>query len=755
MPTVVVEAQRIAPTTGTVILDQQLIEDLPIRNGSVNELIGIVPGVQYSEGYNTSLSGGEIFPPPVSISGSRFYDNNYTIDGLDNTSILNPAENNIADVNKLPGHPQKQILNPRIIEQISVYHSNIPAEYGGFSGGQINVKLIEPTPDFWGQISYRTTRDSWTQFHIDPEEKEDFTAAEKSSYQPQFTKQDFGLTLNIPITPDTAFLTTYQKVLSKVTLNHIDESKTLYRERENILLKVAHELPSNGRVSISGLYSPTHSTYSLDGVSHSDYDIDQSTYLLNLNIEKETNAGTIYAQTGFISQKLVRHSDAKNKYRWDSGNLEGGMGDLEYAESELSAALAFEFTPLDTGEINHQIKTGLNVARSKLTYKRHEHSIYYYSFNEDTATSCLDGDTACINGSGYLENRIVYQKANESSSSSHFEFYLQDSIAWKRLELFPGVRLSRDTLTSDTNIAPRFSSSWDIFGNSSTILFVGRNRYYSNTLLEQGHYSYFSQNRSSSISEWDTTATTYFTDEDIEAPYADETTAGIIQKLFGGELKAQHIHKKHHKEFARTRIYDGETGIRTYILNNNGRSEHDSIQISWQRNWVNQYIEANATWQVSNSSNNLYREIINDEDTSETFWYEGKEYYYYEMPKTDFNRPVIVNFIYRYKLPYNIHFTNTTKYRGKYWKLMNTGVKLDGTGGPSYVYEKVKAKSAITFDWSLSWKIPNFSKSYVTVVNLDILNVFNKKNRWDYQSGKYGYDYEIGRQFWLGLDINF
>ncbi|NOQ40954.1 MAG: TonB-dependent receptor plug domain-containing protein, partial [Desulfuromusa sp.] len=162
MPVVLVEASRIAPTTGMIIIDKEMIENLPTRHGSVNEIIGVVPGIQYSESSFNSFAGGEISPPFVSVSGSRYYDNNYTIDGISNNNPLDPASDSHNDANKLQRHPQSQFLNPQIIEQVTVYNSNIPAEFGGFIGGQIDALTISPTSDFWGEIHFRTTNDNWT-----------------------------------------------------------------------------------------------------------------------------------------------------------------------------------------------------------------------------------------------------------------------------------------------------------------------------------------------------------------------------------------------------------------------------------------------------------------------------------------------------------------------------------------------------------------------------------------------------------------
>ena len=773
LPIVTVEAPRIAPTTGTVILDKEIIDTLPTRNGSINELLGITPTVQYSEEYNSSISGGEIFPPGISISGSRPYDNNYTIDGLGNTSILNPGNSAYNNAYTLPGYPQKQFLNPRLIEEITVYNTNIPAEFGGFTGGQVNATTLDPAPEFWGQLSYRTTSDRWTQFHIDPIDKEEFYAADETQYQPVFTKQDFGLILNAPLNRNTSFLTAYQKALSQIRLNHIDGQKTNVREKENLLLKAKHYFSNSSQITLTGLYSPTHASYARTNHRNSDYTIDQTNYSLNLQIKKDFHLGELSLQTGYSEQKTERKAPT-DQFIWDKGDedpdRDGGSGDLRYTEDEIIAKATFSLNPLDLKTTNHRIASGVEVGHARTSYYRPNDSLTYSTANVNTETICSEDDPACREGDRYLTRLTVYNQAHESETSNQLKLFLQDSIAWKRLEVFPGLRMNYDSLVDDINLAPRFSSSLDIFGNGLTILFAGRNRYYSDTLLEQGQHSYTRYTRETSEdgsnlpTEWTVASQVNFKTSDIKAPYTDETTAGVIQKILGSTIKVQYIKKKSRDEFARTKteyeatVADITYDIDTYSLNNNGRSEYESILLNWQTSWNQHYLEINGTWQASSTSNTSYTTEFYDEDLTETYWYEDTEYYKFEKPKTDFCRPTIINFIYSWRMSDAISFTSTVKYRGKYWTLIYEGRKESilnpNQARTPIVYKKAKAKSAITFDWSINWRIFEF-KDYEIVANIDILNVFNKKNRWGYQSGKFGYDYEIGRQFWLGVDVNF
>ena len=154
LPTVTVKASRLAPLTGATIIDQEMIKILPSKNGSINELISIVPGVQFGEGMSNSSTAGEITPPNISISGSHFYENNFTIDGINNNSSIEPANGEIFTTSILTGHPQKIILDPHLIEKIIVYDSNISAEHGGFTGGQVEASTHDPVDEFWGNVNY-------------------------------------------------------------------------------------------------------------------------------------------------------------------------------------------------------------------------------------------------------------------------------------------------------------------------------------------------------------------------------------------------------------------------------------------------------------------------------------------------------------------------------------------------------------------------------------------------------------------------
>ncbi|SHI47642.1 Outer membrane receptor proteins, mostly Fe transport [Malonomonas rubra DSM 5091] len=758
LPTLEVSAERIAPTTGTVIIDKEMIENLPSRNGSVNEIIGIAPGIQYGEDYLNSFTGGEVEPPGVSISGSRFYENNYTIDGLSNNNPVDPGNGDYVDSNKLPAHPQIHFLSKELIEEIKVYNSNIPAEFGGFIGGQVDVKTINPSSDFWGSVNYRTTRSSWTEFHISDEDKEDFYHSEDNDYQPKFTKHDGGLIINTPVGPDTSFITAYQQKKSFIPLRQLGQTETQTRKHESFFFKLGHDFSLTNRISATALYSPVEGKYFLNNFKNGDYTLNRDSYSFVINSENYMDSGLLTFAIGYNGQKSERKGGS-DRFFWDTSTtsidwesgFEGSLGPLKTGFDEINANADFEFKNLKFKQTDHKIKLGTEISYSDRYYNRPE-TYYYYFVDVVAPITCQPDDNACIENEQYLKYRTKYFKGESSSHLFNFATYIQDAIAWKRLEIFPGLRMSYDSIAKKGNLAPRFSAALDVFGNHKTTIYVGKNRYYSGTPHTYELYTslyYEVEKRSSQNDPWVGTDNYTRQSSDLKTPYSDETSIGIIQKIFGGELKVQYIEKKNKDEITRSKDSD----LKTYTLNNNGTSEHENWQVSWHRYWRNHSLELNCTWQETRSNHTDYESTLNDDDLTDTIWYEGKEIGIDEFIRADYNRPFVANLIYSGKLPHGITFTNISKYRGPYTWREYQGYSLPSSIDPTQmvrVYKRAQQKRALTFDWKFSWAVPTSSKQQA-ILSLDIYNVFNKKS-------KYGAgidNYEIGRQFWAGLTYKF
>ncbi len=470
--------------------------------------------------------------------------------------------------------------------------------------------------------------------------------------------------MNLPLSEDTGVLASYQLLYSKIPTQQFGESNNQVRKQENFLLKLTHYLPDNSKITLTALSSPTRSDYFYESFRESNSSIDSQNKSLIVQYENETDAGQFYLNFGYTDHRILRDSDL-NRYRWNPEGAsidwetgqEGGRGNLQTSHKELNFQSNFLFHDFSYKQTSHQLKIGVEASHSRQNYKRPNTGYYYYSSVLDNTVVCTPGDPACIDNEQYLTRRVVYNEADQMAEVFEVSAYAQDVITWKRLEVFPGLRISYDDITEEKNIAPRLSTALDISGNKSTILFAGLNRYYSGTLLTHSLYkaietSYQSRTTSSNApSDWSGVTGSIYQDGSVKTPYSDEKTVGIIQKFLGGDLKLQYITKTSKNELARTRIDNPPPVPDIYILNNLGRSEHESYQVSWQRAWERSHIEINATWQETTSSHTDYDSTFDEEDQLQTIWYGGDELYAHDIPRLDFNRPFVGNLIFSCQLP--------------------------------------------------------------------------------------------------------
>src|SRR5579863_1923900 len=106
-------------------MDQERIEELPVRTRNYLDFVLLAPGVSSSPvasaaGGSTPLTGSGF-----SFGGLRSRSNNVSIDGLDNNDEFTGSS--------------RTELSPEIVQEFQVVNNGLSAESGGASGGSINV----------------------------------------------------------------------------------------------------------------------------------------------------------------------------------------------------------------------------------------------------------------------------------------------------------------------------------------------------------------------------------------------------------------------------------------------------------------------------------------------------------------------------------------------------------------------------------------------------------------------------------------
>jgi len=800
LPPVTVIGRPEDALTGVNSFDRQILERLPARNDSINEAVSIMPGVQLPEQSRSALTAGDIIPPRLSISGGKTFQNNFLIDGLTSNSLLDPVAQDPTSITTVPGHPQALFLNKSLVEEINVYRYNVPARYGQFTGGVVEAETRTPGPDFFGELSYRTTRDNWTEFHLDDRIEDDFENSGRFSLQPEFDKHFGGILLNTPLREGLNLLSSYQVNYSDIPLQHLGETRSQTRTNENIFLKLAWEIDSWSDLKTTLQYAPYAGEYFYPDAKDSDFTIEGGGYVAGLEFRRILPIGILnldgawkYSESNRDGPSDLRPWLVSGEKPWGAVagttiggtpvSFEGGVGSLESWQEGLEINLALEDARFETGPVSHQVSSGFGYERAIGHFERDQPTSSYFIATADAEVVCPPEVNDCIDGQQYFDKRLFFAADDISADINFYDAYLEDKITWQKLEIRPGVNISHDDFMKNTNVAPRLAASYDVFDDRSSVLFGGLNRYYGKTLLtyklREASQPFQTQLRDPETLEWHGQEPFILPDigfvndrrgrpfvfSELNTPYTDETVLGINQRLFGGQLVLAWIRREGRDEFFRESVdlpatlADGTEYMKeSYRLTNKGERSHDEYTLEWERAWQRHYLAFNATYQETETNNENYSNPLGLGDFDKLVWYEGEFLNLEELPRLDFNRPWVINLLYSARLPWNIVFTNVTRYQSGYEgldKLSNSEEKALGLPTSTLAYRKEQKPEAWIFDWQLSWT-RELPRNQLLTLNLEIDNVFDQRVEIGDPSRTLTYQtFQTGRQFWLGLIYSF
>ncbi|MEA3466490.1 MAG: TonB-dependent receptor plug domain-containing protein, partial [Thermodesulfobacteriota bacterium] len=740
---------------------------LPQGDGAITDLFKVLPGIQFSEVDNSSLTGGEILPAEISISGGRVYDNNFMIDGLGNNSLLDPTASNPSSSTMVPGHSQELFLDTSLIDTISIYRSNISARYSGFSGGVVDALTRDPGDVFSGQISGRTTRSQWASFHVDKDGEEDFTYSEDADRQPEFRKYYANGSVDVPLTENMGVLLSYSRTYSQIPLWNFDEKHNQYRDMENLFVKYLYRPTNRTTLRLSYLSTPYEGEYFRDDVKDSNYTVQGGGWSVSANLEHQFSFANAEFVLGVRNSENSRQSpDNYFNYQvtpsadWgERYSRKGGFGDVETEQKSITAAGHFAWTPFTLLGIVHEWKNGLTLERSVADYSRSKASNSAWKISDQVV---CDGDSVfCIADEQYAYSKVVYPEDEADAEISFIDLYLEDTLNWGRLSLRPGIHIGYNDFSKNTDYAARSVVFYDVFADGATIFSAGANRYYGKTFLtlalneEKQPTSRWSRslNGDNTLTPWVEKKRTRFALQrvsDLDTPYVDEWSVGLEQDLLRGRLTLAYIDRNGENQLGKEVLDRDENGYTYSEWNNNGESRHKEVTASWERQWDKHYLFVDATWQDSQSSNEDYDDMLELDDLEELVWYNDHTTYLINLPRSDYNREWSANLIYSVSMPYGFSFTNIIRYRSGYEAITDTrdnyvlpdGEKID-------IYADVSCPSATTFDWKLEWEYPLTGIQTLTI-SADVTNVFNRK----LYAGADG-EYEMGRQLWVGVDYSF
>ncbi|WP_217876241.1 TonB-dependent receptor plug domain-containing protein [Pseudoalteromonas shioyasakiensis] len=540
---------------GRAYLDRNFIEATPKGNGDINELIALLPGVQLSEDYYSIDNLAEISAPEISISGAKPWQTGFMIDGMNYNNRLDPASASRigASENEVSGGVQSMNINSQIVESITVYDHNIPADFGDFSGGVVDAETISPfSTDTRVSFGIRGNRSDWGEYHIIDNDEPDDTAEGKDDLEPPiYEKTNIDFSIQKKLNEQHALLMSVSYLKSDISDISLSAQKVESRENINALLKYSYRDGWVDSLDLSVMYAPYTSDSYLKDVLNSDYQVEGGSFGFTANLAEETRFGHFSSKFN-MSQSDNNRTGPAHFYTWlqakgkEWGQLAdqsadstpvseyGGYGNLDNTQTSFNWRNTLTLERKKWGNTEHAIRVGAELNHQNYERTRQQNYYKYDSPIQYSSTSaqlnCSGYTLDCVEQSFYVdldtlaeqlggsidfnnpEHLLAYSN-NVATTAQYFNsrlvtpseqidvslnkaaLYATDVITWKQFDFHLGVRYDYDDFFKNHNIAPRLSMGYDVFNDGNTLLTAGLNRYYDAGLLgykikEQQKFAY-------------------------------------------------------------------------------------------------------------------------------------------------------------------------------------------------------------------------------------------------------------------------
>lgn len=630
--------------SGQYILSRDFLDRAVVDNGNITDLLTILPGVQGDENALNIENQQEIKSQLISISGGRPSDTGFYIDGQSNNSLIDPDASNLAvtSVNDVQGHPQQTFVNQNIVRSVKVFDSNIPVEYGGFSGGVVDVELrdYDETPSF--QFGYRSSSSQFNQYflidEIDYNNNEDPDFNPETPDEPEFKKSSYNFLTSKTITKNQFLSLSMSKTTSTIT--DISLLQPVVTERESMNLSMNYKLNDIliDNISLSVNHSPYSGDYILTDTLNSDYTIKGGGTFGTLRLEHSFDS--------FDWQSSLRYGRSENSrtapqtyFPWarakgkewgiNTGDLplskEGGHGDLDKYQKSLSFKNTFNANSFNLLSFEHSISGGVDFSRTNLQRLRTSPYLEYKSPLRDSNIDCGGNSFDCIEQSYFLsleelatqlggsidltqedhylaysnnlvsrgqffQLRRVYPIENIDVSLDSVGIYIQDGFTAKNLSGRIGFRVDHNDFLNNWNVAPRIHLGYDLFSNQESMFVFGASRYYANDMMsykvKEAQRSYLTQYRpifEGVLQPWITSSAApqyRYLYDGLNTPYSDELTVGFKQQLLGGVLSLNYVHRQSKDKVVRGDSFV-ENGLTHIYQTNDGESSHSRYSLSY------------------------------------------------------------------------------------------------------------------------------------------------------------------------------
>lgn len=792
LPTITVQAgaedsSRIgAGAEGEYLLDRRHLDEFGAANGSLTESLQNQPNLHYSEGRYSPESLYDLRPQSISISGGRYYENSFLIDGLSVDSRLDPA-GNVSDtsLDDVPGHEQALFLDLDMIESVRVFDSNVPAAYGRFTGGVVEAETRRAGAERETRLHYSTTRSDWVDYHLflyeDPLDPQPAAPPEP----PVFERTRLGISHATPIGKDSGLWASLQYSTSTTPTLSLNRSEQLRQEQMGASAKFSTRWAEYAYLDTTLSYAPYTKQALIEDAKDSRFTLQGGGIQLGTTatlysgpVKHKIKLGANYSENSRQAPKDFFNWANTPSRDWGlqadiSRSREGGFGDLDKYQAGLSAAWEAVREDLDLHGLPLRLDYGAELRYSRLGFERPEPLYIYQEAVVNTQVQCRGNDYDCVQGEQYFSQRNVYPADEVSVDLLESALYAEATVDVGRLRATAGLRYDYDDFLKNHNLAWRTRGRLDVFGNGGTQLIAGYNRYYGGALLtyklREARAPYYQEYRGTThnvVNDWepDSGQGSYrYVFDEVRTPYSDEYTFAVKQHLWGGLAELKLLARAYRDEFSRTTTQTQPDGYRYYLMNNEGSTDYKSISLAWDRRYGSMTLGVYASYSETETRNADYDDPVDPIASDEYVWYDGRRLHYGELEilRQDYARPWVVGAYLSRRFGQRLLASVQTRYRSSYETIVETSrtvpgelIELPGGGiarETLTVYETRRLPSTWITDLKLAWRIPLAEQADLRL-ELQVNNLFDARTHTvaEDESGV-----EIGRNFWLGAQARF
>jgi outer membrane receptor for ferrienterochelin and colicin len=786
--------------SGTSTIESEEIEARTPGSGDVNQLLKILPTVQFTrdEGLASPDDILDLRPADISISGGRIYDNLLMLDGVDVGSRLDVTNSNPYDSDETAGNAAQNIwLDSNLIGAVTLRDSNVSAEFGSFTGGVLNIETRAPMRE-WGVSGYvNYTSDATTKFNVSKGTRAAYEdSGEELPAVPDFSKWRFGATLDMPVSDDVALLFAASRQVAHVTnfrsSSYGSGSYDENSESNNFLVSALVDLPDDMTLKAKGTYSP----YRVDTSRYNAYGLDVLTkgggYTGALELSKagiinwEAKLNYVHADSGRESGAIsyVIPSDLCSS----SSCSIGGNGDLNQTQDSFVASFKAS-TDLGPGTLRgglefEHVDAHKDQPDDRYTFSRpftQQDAVDDYGIAGSIICDVAD-PMACVEGE-YASNWIYYRPAFDVDVS------LDSASAWAEydvtlgaFDIRSGIRYDYESFLGNHDFSPRLAVNWNLPGEGNWQISAGANRYFGKSMLAyaireaQPNYFIYAHNPTvvgddllfsdDDLSTYREYIVSNYNSAELSTPYSDELTAALTGEILGGTVRLKGIMRWGKDEFARSarERVTGDTSIGTYTYNyyeitNEGSSTYKGVSLEWVREInENHSVALNVNYSETDTSNANYIEVTDDTEAEDTLvLYNGEiraEAEIYDLNRRlDYAAPLIVNATWNARwfsgrLRTNLNF----RYRNGFNQIEDSLVNETIDGTRYDVFTDVRYRD--NFDFNLNAELDFARTRYGTLTgDMRVSNILNRIASKEHVSTTYPWQY--GRQFWIGLKFKY